>query len=428
MMTTPIVVFGISYKTAPIELLERLSIGSGRLPKALDQLMNYQHVVEGVVVSTCNRTEVYAAVSRYHGGVGDLRNFLSEFCHVAPEDFADHVYAYYDETSVRHLFRVASGIDSMIIGETEILGQVRRAFQVADEQQAAQRVLGPVFQSALRIGRRARTETAISKNPASMSSAALGLARRTLGDLRGRRVAVVGAGEMGRLTTRALARVGAAEVTVVNRTAERGEAVADELAVSFKPMDELAGVIAGADVVVFSTTATESVADEDLVRAAMGGSDANGHTPKVIIDMAVPRDVEPGVARVPGVLLYDISDLQGIVESSVGGRLEEVANVEHIIESELERFMSWESAVDIAPTVSALLAAAEDVRQSEMVRLAAGANLSPAQRDEVERATKRIVSKLLHPPLRRAKDLSASKQGYVYLNAIRELFGLGDRR
>ncbi|MBA2425537.1 MAG: glutamyl-tRNA reductase [Actinobacteria bacterium] len=423
-MASPIVVVGTNHKTAPIELLERLSIPTEQLPKALEGLAGYEHVLEGVVVSTCNRSEVYAVVSKFHAGVANLRDFLAEFCHIAPEDFADHLYTYHDDAAVRHLFRVASGIDSMIIGESEILGQVRRAYQAALDHDAAGRVLGAAFRSALRAGKRARTETAIARNPASMSSAALTLARGALGDLAGKNVAVLGAGEMGRLAAHALVRAGASRITVVNRSEDRGESLALAFGAPFRRLEELDDVIAGADVLVCSTTATRAVVDEDLVRVA--GERRAGEAPLVIVDMAVPRDVDPAVARAPGVLLYDISDLQRVVEGGVGARVEEIVAVESIIEGELERFLQWAGADDIGPTVAALIATADAIRAEELGRLKGAASLSAEQEAAVELATKRIVNKLLHLPLQRARELSASKQGYVYLNAIRELFGPDD--
>src|SRR5918912_1503395 len=218
-----ILVVGLNHRTAPVGLLERLSISEEMLPKALHQLSTYDHVLEGVVLSTCNRVEVYAAVSRFHGGAQDLRNLLAEFCHVAPEDFADHLYTYHEDGAVAHLFRVVAGIDSMVVGESEILGQVRRAYQGAVDHGTVQRTLGRAFRQALHVGKRARTETAIARNAVSISSAAVDLARRAFSNrsLSNKRVIIVGAGKMGGLAMRALARAGARDVTIVNRTGER---------------------------------------------------------------------------------------------------------------------------------------------------------------------------------------------------------------
>src|SRR5918992_1702749 len=333
----PIVVVGLNHKTAPISLLDRLSITESELLKALHQLETYEHVNEAVVLSTCNRIEAYAAVTKFHGGAQDLRNFFAEFCHVAPEDFTDHLYTYHDEGAVRHLFRVASGIDSMVIGESEILGQVRRGFQFAMEEGISGHLLGSAFKRAIRVGKRARSETAIGRNPVSISSAAVELARRAFEPkaMSGKRIVIVGAGKMGRLAAQALASAGAGDVVIVNRSKQR----ADDLAATFnavaRPFEELVDVLADADIVISSTTAPGTVIDAAIVERAL---DLRGEDRALfIVDIAVPRDVEPEVAAIEGVVLRDIEDLRGVVEASVGGRIGEVSKVEEIIAAEVER-------------------------------------------------------------------------------------------
>jgi glutamyl-tRNA reductase len=420
-----IVVVGLNHKTAPVSLLERLAITDDTLIKALHQLGTYEHLLEGVILSTCNRVEVYASVTKFHGGAQDLRNFLSEACHVAPEEFSDHLYTYHDDSAVRHLFRVAAGIDSMVVGESEILGQVRRAWQAAADEDTSQRALGDVFRRALRVGKRARSETAIGRNPVSVSSAAVELARRAFGDgtLADKRVVVVGAGKMGRLAAQALATAGATDVVVVNRSEERGKEVAEVLGASFKPLESLGRVLADADIVICSTTAPGTVIDRSTVEGAVGRRDR----PLFIVDIAVPRDVEPGVRAIDGVVVRDIDDLRGVVESSLGSRLGELTKVEEIIAGELALFVDRERAADAAPTVAALVASAETIRAAEVERLVEklGA-LAPAERDALEAATKRIVAKLLHEPVNKAKELARARSNPLYLEAVRELFELDD--
>ncbi len=423
----PIVVAGLNHKAAPISLLERLTVTEEMLPKALHQIGDYEHVLEAVVLSTCNRVEVYAAVSKFHGGAQDLRSFFSEFCHVAPEDFADHLYTYYDEAAVRHLFRVAAGIDSMVVGESEILGQVRRAFQLATREGTAKRVLGAAFRHALHAGKCARAETAIARNPASVSSAAVDLARRAFGDgtLEGRRVAILGAGEMARLSARALADAGARQVTIVNRSEERGHELARAFDARALPVSQLTDAIAGSDILICSTTSPHAIVDRPLLEEALSGRKAD--TPLFIVDIAVPRDVDPSVASLEGVVLRDIDDLRGVIEASVGSRLGEVSKVEAIIARELERFLQWERSSKIGSTLAALLEKGEAVRAAEVDRLLARrSTISPADREAIERITRRIVAKLLHEPMNRAKELASSKQGDLYLSALRELFELDD--
>lgn len=423
-----VVVVGLSHKTAPIGLLERVAIGEEMLPKALYQLATYEHVLEAAVLSTCNRVEVYAVVSRFHGGVQDVRNFLSEFCHVAPEDLADHLYTYYDDAAVRHLLRVAAGIDSLVVGESEILGQVRRAYQVALAEGSAQRLLGAAFRRALKTGKRARSETGIAKNPASVSSAAVELARRALpgGSLTGRRVVVVGAGKMGRLAARALIHSGAGNVAVINRSPERARELAAELGVEPLPFSALAGALVDADIVICSTTSPAVIVPRPLVERALGERRADG--PLFIVDIAVPRDVDPEVASLPGVVLRDIEDLKGVVEASLGSRMSEIAAVEQIVDEELGGFLDWQSASEIGPTIAQVVGRAEAIRRAELERLAGRlSSLNEEQRAAVEQLTRRIAAKILHGPIDKARELASAKQGHLYLSALRELFELDEQ-
>lgn len=423
----PIVVVGLNHKTAPISLLDRLSITESELAKALHHLETYGHVEEAVVLSTCNRIEAYAAVTKFHGGAQDLRNFFAEFCHVAPEDFTDHLYTYSDEAALRHLFRVSSGIDSMVIGESEILGQVRRAFHFASDEGLTGHVLGTAFKRALRVGKRARSETAIGRNPASISSAAVELARRAFepSSLAGKHIVIVGAGKMGKLTAKVLALAGAGDVVIVNRTQER----ADELAAAFdavaRPFEELADVLSDADIVISSTTAPETVIDRAIVERAF--ELRKDDRALFIVDIAIPRDVEPEVAAIEGVVLRDIEDLRGVVEASVGSRRDEISKVEEIIASEVESFAKWEKAAEAAPTVSALVARADEIRRGELERFWTRLE-SPSQkdRDAIDHLTRRIVAKILHTPLAKSRELASSKQGHAYLEALRALFDLDD--
>ncbi len=343
-----------------------------------------------------------------------------------PEDFSDHLYTYHDDAAVRHLFRVAAGVDSMVLGESEILGQVRRAFQVAAEVGSARRLLGAAFRRALHVGKRARSETAISRNPASISSAAVDLAKRAFGDdsLVGKRVVVVGAGEMGNLAARALARAGARDLTIVNRSEERARDMASRFAATPQPLAELQASIARADIVICCTTAPQTIMDRVLLEEAMAG---RRDAPLFVVDIAVPRDVDPDAAEVPGVVLRDIDDLRGVVDASLGSRLGEVSRVEEIIGAELESFTRWERSTEVGPTVAALIERAEAIRRDEVDRLMARrGGGSEAEREAIDRATKRIVAKLLHEPLKKARELGGSKQGYTYLSALRELFELDD--
>lgn len=420
------IVVGLNHKTAPISLLERLAVSSDEVTKALHQLRNYEHIVEGAILSTCNRVEVYATVSKYHGGAQDLRNFLAEFRHVPPEDFADHLYTYFEEGAVRHLFRVAAGIDSLVIGESEILGQVRRAHQVGVEEGALGRRLGTAFVRAVRTGRRARSETGINRNPASISSAAVELVRRAFdGTLADRTVALIGAGKMGRLTAQALRAAGVGDVVVVNRSLERGGELAELFDARAVPFDQLAGVLVRADIVISSTTSMQPVIERPTVEAAVARK-SSPH-PLFIVDIAVPRDVDPEVAQIDGVIVKDIEDLREVVETSVGGRAAEISGVEAIIAEEAESFLAWESARAAVPVASALVEKMDAIRAEEIERIRTQLDsMTPEQRNAVDHLARRLVAKILHSPLARSREFAATNQGQMYLTALKELFQLDD--
>jgi glutamyl-tRNA reductase len=422
-----LVAVGLNHKTAPIDLLERVAISDDSLPKALDHLLGYEHVVEGVILSTCNRVEVFSLVTKFHGGAQDMRNFLAEFCHLAPEEFSDHLYTYHDEGAIRHLFRVAAGVDSMLVGESEILGQVRRAFARASELGAVHRTLAHAFRRALAVGKRARTETAIGRNPVSIASAAVELARRALPDasLRDRRVLVIGAGKIGGLALQALDRAGVSRITVTSRTESTARRVARSHGVDSDAIERLDAALADSDLVICSTTSTNTVLERAVVEAALRRRTRPG--PLVIVDIAVPRDVDPSVAELDGVVLRDIYDLRGVVEASLGSRIGEVSKVEDIVTRETERFFEWERAGEMRPAMAALVARAEDMRRAELDRaLRSFEELSPQQLEALDRLTRRLVAKLLHDPLRRARSLAASARGTLYLDALRELIELDD--
>lgn len=420
------VVVGLNHKTAPISLLERFSISEEQLPKALSQLSNCEHVLEGAILSTCNRVEVYAVVSKFHAGAQDLRNFLAEFCHVAPEDFTDHLYTYHEDAAARHLFRVAAGIDSMVIGESEILGQVRRALQAALDESSTGRILTSMFRRASRAGRRARTETAIGRNPVSVSSAAVELARRAFGapGLTGKRVLIVGAGKMGRLAAQALVKAGTGQVTIVNRTEEKARDLAAITDATSRSFEELPDALVETDIALCSTTSPQTVLDRTLLEEVVSRRPQDSEL--LIVDIAVPRDVDPEARDISGITLRDLEDLKVVVELGRGSRQGEVTKVEEIVTEEVQRFVEWQNASEVAPAVASLLERAETIRKEEFDRVQRRLHqLNEDERHIVEQLTRRLVAKLMHRPIERARDLNAS-QAHVYLTALRELLELDD--
>jgi glutamyl-tRNA reductase len=421
----PVFVVGANYRSAPLELLERLAIDPERRPKALAGLLDLEHVHEAVVVSTCNRVEVYTAISRFHGAAGDVRRFLADLGGLALEEFADHLYDYYEERAVQHLFAVAAGIDSMVVGEAQILGQVREAFQAAQAERTVGPVLSALFARAIKVGRRARSETGIGAGLASTVTVGLRVADAQLGGLAGRRALLVGAGGVARLAGRALRQAGAGELVVANRTAATGAALARELDGRAVPLDRVAGELASADLVVAATAGTTPTVPADSVAAALARRD--GHGPLVVLDLGVPRDVEPEVRGLPGVVLADLDALRAVLETDEGPR-RELERVRALIAQETAVYLGGQREARLAPTIRALRARAEQVRQQELARAAARlAGLDERQRAAVEAVTRGLVNKLLHDPMVRGKALAARPDGDLYVAALRELYGLDPR-
>jgi glutamyl-tRNA reductase len=430
----PVFVVGANYRSAALELLERLAIDAERRPKALAGLLELEHVHEAVVVSTCNRVELYVAISRFHGAAADVRRFLADFHGLSLGEFTDHLYDYYEERAVRHLFAVAAGVDSMVVGEAQILGQVREAFQAAQAERTAGPVLSALFARAIKVGRRARSETGIGAGVASTVTVGLRVAAGQLDGLAGRRVLLVGAGGLARLTGRALREAGAGELVVANRTMATGAALAGALGGRAVPLDAIAGELAAADLVVAATAGTTPTVTADTVAAAMavrkraGGRRASGQPgpsgPLVVLDLGVPRDVEPGVRGLPGVVLADLDALRAVLETDEGPR-REVERVRALIGQETAAFMGGQREARLAPTIRALRARAEQVRQRELAKASTRlAGLDAQQRAAVEALTRGLVNKLLHDPMVRGKSLASRPDGDLYVAALRELYGL----
>lgn len=415
-----LVVIGLNHRSAPLELLERVTVKGDGLPKALHELCGRPDVREAVVLSTCNRTEVYVVAERFHGAYADVRDYLCDLGHLAPEDIAGHLYAYFDDEAARHLFTVAAGLDSAVLGDTEILGQVRSAWERATAEGAARSALGDLFRHALEVGKRSRTETGISRHTASISHAAVELATDALGTLAGRTVVIVGAGEMGEGMAVALAAAGPASVLVANRTVGRAEELAARVGGRAIPLAAVPAALVDTDVVLTSTGADGTVVDSDDVTALMAD---RPERPLLIVDVAVPRDVDPAVGRLPGVTLYDLDDLRDFAARGIAERAAEAASVRRIVDDEVDRYLDRTTARTVAPLVGTLHERAEEVRRAELDRIRGrlGA-LDDRQREAVEAMTRRLVAKLLHDPSVRLKDAAGTPRGERLAEAVRELF------
>jgi glutamyl-tRNA reductase len=422
----PVFVVGANFRSAPLELLERLAIDAERRPKALAGLLDLEHVHEAAVVSTCNRVEVYTAISRFHGAAGDVRRFLADFGGLALGEFAGHLYDYYEERAVRHLFGVAAGVDSMVVGEAQILGQVREAFAAAQAERTVGPVLSALFSRAIKVGRRARSQTGIGAGQRSTVSVGLRVAAGQLGDLAGRRVLLVGAGGLARLAGQAVREAGAGELVVANRTPATGAALARALGGRAVPLERVADELAAADLVIAATAGTTPTVTAAAVAAALDRrAEVSGHkAPLVVLDLGVPRDVEPEVRGLPGVLLADLDALRAVLETDEGPR-REVERVRALIATESAAFMGGQREARLTPTIRALRARAEQVRQQELAKAATRlAGLDDRQRAAVEAVTRGLVNKLLHDPMVRGKALAARPDGDLYVAALRQLYHL----
>jgi glutamyl-tRNA reductase len=387
---------GVSHHRSPVEVRERVAYGRDEAADLARRLAGEGG--EAVVLSTCNRTEVYAVAA-------DAGRPFRE----AGVERA--VYRLHDEGAALHLFRVAAGLDSMVPGEGEILGQVRQAF----DSGAPGPLLDRVFRQALHVGKKVRTQTAIAESPASVSAAAAALAQQVFGDLAGRRIVLVGAGKVGEQAARSLLARGAEISVVANRTLDRAQELAGELGAELVGIEQLPAELARADVVVASTSAPGFLLSAADVPPRRG-------RPLFLIDLAVPRDLDPAIHELEDCFLYDIDDLQAVVAETLAGRRQEAERAEELVAAEAERFRAWQASLDVVPAIASLRARAEEIRAAELARL--GQRLSDAERAAVESATAQIVNKLLHLPIVRMKEAAVTADGVIYAETVRHLFGL----
>jgi glutamyl-tRNA reductase len=419
---------GVSHQTAPVALLEQFAMGPDERVKALHELIGSDHVSEALVLATCNRIEVFAEVERFHGGVTDVSRVLARQAGATVEELSPYVTVHYEDQAVAHLFTVAAGLDSMVVGETQVLGQLRAAYAVARDEGAVGRALHPVAQRALRVGKRVHTETGIDRAGASLVSVALDHAEDSIGSLRERDVLVVGAGSMGALAATTLARRGAS-VVVSSRTEAHAARLAGTVGGRAADLADLPAELAAADILVTCTGATGLVVSTEVVATAMAG---RAGRPLVVVDLALPRDVDPAVAALPGVHVVDLALLQGERAASAGRptagavAADDIAAARALVEAETALLRAERQAAEVAPTVSALRSQAAEVVDAELLRLSTRLpDLDARDRAEIARTVRRVVDKLLHEPTVRVKELAATSGDTDYAGALRALFGLG---
>ena len=416
-----IVVLGINYHTSPVTLLEKVMIPVPAMSEALRVLSSHSDIREVIVLSTCNRTEVYAVAERYHAAHTDILEFLCETSGLSADEITPHLYSQFDDDAVVHLFEVAAGIDSAVLGETEIVGQVRDAWDFAMKQGTSRSTLNLLFRYALESGKRARTETGISRSTASVAHAAVEMAEEILGTLSGKRVLVVGAGEMGEGVAGALSRAGTESITVLNRTVSRAEALADKIGARVSDFESLENELATADVVLACTGAGGIIIDHELLARVRQGI----ATPILVVDIALPRDVAASVAELPGVTLRDLDNLSDWAQRGIDKRASEVGQVREIIGEEVKRFLLDQTQRQAAPLVAQLREVVESIRTAEMDRFETALSaMTPEQRELVESISHGIINKMLHVPSVRLREAAGTPQGERLSAAVRDLFSL----
>ncbi len=413
-----VLVVGVSHKTAPVSVLERLTLDGAGIDKLVRHVAEAEHVLEATVLATCNRIEIYAEVDRFHGSVESVSRLLCELADETPEDVVPHLYVHYDDGAVSHLFHVVTGLDSMVVGEGQILGQVRDALRAGQEASAVGPALNVLFQQALRVGKRVHAETDLDHAAPSLVGLALDRAVGQIGSLDGKRVLVVGAGSMAGLAVATVSRRGASSITVASRTEANARRLAEQYDGRAVPLPEVHAALGDADLLVSCTGATGVVLPLSVVAAAR--ADAEGEL--AVVDLALPHDVDPAVADLPGVSLFDLARL---AEEVNDGDSDDIAVVRDIVAEEIAAFLAARSSATVTPTVVALRTMATGIVDAEMHRLTTRLpGLDPATLAEVEHAVRRVADKLLHQPTVRVKELANEIGAVSYATALAELFSL----
>ncbi len=421
-----ILVVGLSHNTAPIELRERLNVPEQDLPKRLEMMGESTDLVERMLVATCNRVEVYAvSEGPVEGAVEGITDCLATYRNVPKTDFLDKLYTYTAGEAVRHVFRVASSLDSMVVGEPQILGQVKTAYSIAQAREATGIILNNLLEQAFHVAKRVRSETGIASSAVSVSSAAVELARKIFGDLTGRSVLILGAGEMAELALRHLLDDGVRSVLVANRSYDRAVALARQFhgrAVTFESFRQ---EMVGADIVISATSAPHVILKKEDMQAII---QQRRHRPIFLIDIADPRDIDPGCNEVDNVYLYNIDNLKSVVESNLKERKREAERAEVIIDREVGVYLTWLRSLDVVPTIVSLRQRVEQIRGTELQKvLGRMGDLTPEQREAITAMSHAMVNKILHQPMTELKRRAALQDGHLYTSVLRRLFGLEEK-
>lgn len=417
-----ILIVGLNHRTAPVEIREKLTFTKTQLPKALEEL-NSKHDITGcIILATCNRTEIYATVHNVEKGLSNIKDFISSYCDFDKNDLRQYLYVKSLYDSVRHLFRVVSGLDSMVLGETQILGQIKEAYEDALNNKTTNNILNSLIQKAISVGKRVRTETQIDQNAVSVSYVAVELAKQIFEILAERTVLVLGAGEMSRLTAKHLLANGVSTIMVSNRSFEKAVNMAEEFKGKAVKFDELFTYMVDADIVITATAARHYIINEIAIRSVM---QKRQNRTLLLIDIAVPRDIDPTVGNIEGVKLYDIDAMKNVVDKNLEERKQKALVAEEIIEEELDGFFKWLNSLFVVPTITALQRKAEEIKYKEFEKASNRlGGFTERQEKVIGSMVNSIIKQLIHDPIINLKEQAALGQGHLYSEICQNLFKL----
>ncbi|MGI2326442.1 glutamyl-tRNA reductase [Planococcus sp. YIM B11945] len=417
-------VVGVNHRSAPVEIREKLSFIETELPNAMQALKEQKSILENVIVSTCNRTEIYAVVDQLHTGRYYVKQFLANYFDIPQEAFSQYLFVHEKDEAVEHLFRVTAGIDSMVLGETQILGQVRNSFLAGQEFGTTGTVFNQLFKQAITLAKKAHSETAIGENAVSVSYAAVELGKKIFGTLKNKHVVILGAGKMGELAIKNLQGSGADQVTVINRTYEKAEVLAEKFDGNAKPMSELQCALLDADILISSTGATDFVIDLELMQFI---EKLRKGKPLFMVDIAVPRDIDPRVGDLANVFLYDIDDMQGIVEANLAERERAAGEIMAMIDREAHQFNDWLTTLGVVPVISALRKKALTIQEETMASIENKMpDLTDREKKILNKHTKSIINQLLKEPILQAKEMAGAPKSREQLELFQQIFGIED--
>lgn len=415
-------VVGVNYRSAPVSIREKLSFIESELPKAMQALQQQKSILENVIVSTCNRTEIYAVVDQLHTGRFYVKQFLASYFDIPMEQFSQYLFIHEQDEAIDHLFRVTAGIDSMVLGETQILGQVKSSFLAGQEIGTTGTVFNQLFKQAVTLAKRAHSETAIGENAVSVSYAAVELGKKIFGSLKNKHVVILGAGKMGELAIKNLQGSGADRITVINRTFEKAEVLADKFGGTAKPLNQLQCALLEADILISSTGSTDFVIDLELMQFV---EKLRKGKPLFMVDIAVPRDMDPRIGDLQNVFLYDIDDMQGIVEANLAERERAARQIAGMIEDEAEQFNDWLGTLGVVPVISALREKALAIQAETMESIENKMpDLTAREKKILNKHTKSIINQLLKEPILQAKEMGTAKKSREQLELFMQIFGI----